>query len=242
MAIKPNENETFYREVDEEVRKEQLRSWWSRYGIAAILGIVLLLALIAGALWWQQQKREEAGERGERMVQILRDIEQGETEGLEPRLDALAAEGSPGYRAAALLTKANLAIQADRQADAIAAFKSVAEDAELPEPYRNLALIRQTMLEFDSLPPATVVQRLQPLAQPGSPWFGSAGELTAMAHLKQNQPQRAAPIFAALAKEEGAPESVRARAVQMAGALGIDAVEQAPAADADQGAAKEASQ
>jgi hypothetical protein len=239
LAIKPVDNETFYREVDEQLRKEQLSGWWRRYGIAVIAAAILVLAAIGGAIWWQEQKQRQAGERGERLVQIFKDIQAGRTQGLDARLDTLANEGSPGYRAAALLTKADLAVQNGNEAAAVAGFKSVAEDGDLPEPYRNLALIRQTAMEFDRIAPAEIIRRLQPLAQPGNAWFGSAGELVAAAYLKQNQPQRAAPIFAAMAKDETIPDSLRSRAVQMAGALGIDAIVEAPAANAAAGAAKE---
>jgi hypothetical protein len=238
LAIKPADNETFYREVDEELRRDQMSGWWKRYGKFAIAGVILLFAALAGIIWWNEQKQKEAGERGEALVQIFKDIEAGKTQGMDARLDTLANAGSPGYRAAALLTKADLAVQAGKDAEAIAGFRTIAADEDLPEPYRNLALIRQTALEFDTIAPGEVIRRLQPLAQPGNPWFGSAGEMVGGAYVKQNQPERAAPIFAAMAKDETVPESLRARAVQMAGALGVDAVKEAPAADA--GAAKEA--
>jgi len=241
LALKPVNNETFYREVDEELRREQLSGWWKRYGKLVILGIVLLLAAIAGAIWWHNRQLEKAGERGEQLIQVFDQIQAGRTQGVDAKLDELAKEGSPGYRAAALLTKADVAIQAGNEAAAVAAFKSVAEDGDLPEPYRNLALVRQTSIEFDRLPPQEVIRRLEPLAQPGNAWFGSAGEMVAIAYLKQRQPQRAAPIFAAISKDQTVPETMRSRAVQMAGALGIDAVSDAPAANAG-GAAKEANQ
>ena len=96
-------------------------------------------------------------------------------------------------------------------------------------------------MELDTLPPQQVIDRLKGLAVAGNPWFGSAGEMVAAAYLKQNQPQRAAPIFAAMAKDQSIPESLRARAVQMAGALGVDAVTEAPASpNGAAGAAKEA--
>jgi hypothetical protein len=60
--------------------------------------------------------------------------------------------------------------------------------------------------------------------------------MVALAHLKQQKPQEAARIFAAMAKDETLPESIRSRSVQMAGALGVDAVQQA---DGKAGATKE---
>jgi hypothetical protein len=242
LAIKPVDNETFYREVDEELRRDQMVGFWRRYGFYLVAGAVLILALIGGVIWWQNQKQEKAGARGEALVAAFEDVQGGNAKAAGPRLDQLAKEGSAGYRAAALLTKADLAIQTGDQAGAVAAFKAVAEDDKLAEPFRNLALIRQTAIEFDRLPPAAVIQRLQPLAQAGRPWFGSAGELVAIAYLKQRKPQQAAPIFAALAKDKSLPRSLRSRALQMASAFGIDATEQAGGAAPGTPATKEETQ
>jgi hypothetical protein len=93
----------------------------------------------------------------------------------------------------------------------------------LPKPYRDAALIRQTALEFDQMKPDEVIVRLAPLAKPGEPWFGTAGELTALAMVKQGKKQEAGQLYAAIAKDSGVPQTIRARAVQIAGTLGVDA-------------------
>lgn len=242
MAIKPRENETFYREVDEELRKEQLKSLWQRYGLLAIGAVILLLAAIGGYIWWQNRQQEQAGERAEALIAVFDQVQAGKAKEALPKLEPIAQEGDPGYRAAALLTKADIAVQQGNNQAAVAAFRQVAEEEDLAQPYRQLALIRQTTVEFDRIPPAEVIRRLQPLAQAGNPWFGSAGELVALAYLKQKQPQRAAPIFAALAKDETLPSSIRTRAVQMASALGADTASDAAGAGKSAAAAKEVTQ
>ena len=70
--------------------------------------------------------------------------------------------------------------------------------------------------------PDEVVAKLKPLAVAGKPFFGSAGEMTAIAYLQMNKTREAGALFAALAKDEGVPESIRSRAVQLAGVLGVD--------------------
>lgn len=241
MAIKPVDNESFYREVDEELRREQLMTTWQRYGRWIIAAVLLSLAAIGGYLYWQHRQTQKAEQQGETLAALFEDIQAGKAKGNDPRIDQLAKDGTPGYRAAALLTRADLAVQDGNEAAAIAGFKSVAANEDFAEPYRELALVRQTALEFDKLPPAAVVDRLKGLAVAGNPWLGSAGEMVAVAYLKQQKPQEAARIFAAMAKDEALPPSIRSRAVQMAGALGVDALPQldAPAAG---GATKEVTQ
>lgn len=227
MAIKPRDNESFYREVDEELRRDQVRSYWERYGKLFILAILLLLAGIAGAIWWKNQRQVEAGKQGAQLIQALEEIEAGNKGAAAPKLDALAKADAPGYRAAALLGKASLAIQANDTAGAAALYRQLADDADLAQPYRDLALVRLTHLEFDSLmngKAQTVVDRLKPLAVAGNPWFGSAGEMVGVAYLKLNKPREAAAMFAAVGKDAKVPSSIRDRARDMADSLGAGPV------------------
>ena len=126
-------------------------------------------------------------------------------------------------RASALFARAALALQQSDVKLATSTYKSIADDSGLAKPYRNAALIRQTALEFDQLQPQQVIARLAPLAKPGEPWFGTAGEMTAMALIKQGKRQEAGQLFATIAKDRGVPETLRTRAIQLAGSLGVDA-------------------
>jgi hypothetical protein len=232
LALRPADNETFYREVDDELRRDQLKSYWERYGKLAIAGVVLLLALIGGFIWWQNQKAVKAGERAEALIGAFDDVAARNKAAATVKLDGLIKSGSEGHRAAALLTKADLAIESNDLKGAAAIYRQVADDKDFDPPYRDLALVRMTAVEFDTLPPQQVVDRLKGLAVAGNPWFGSAGEMVAIAYMKLNRPREAARIFAAMAKDRKLPDTLRSRATQMAGSLGVDAVQEA--ADATQ--------
>jgi hypothetical protein len=228
LALRPVDNETFYREVDEELRRDQMLGMWRRYGKLAIAGVVLLLAALAAGIWWQGHRQQVASERGEQLLSAFDDIGVGKKAAAKGKLDAIANAGSPGYRAAALFTKADLAIEANDTRGAAAIFHQVAGDGDLPQPYRDLATIRMTALEIDSLQPQAAIDRLKPLAVAGGPFFGSAGEMVAISYLKLNKPQEAGRLFAAIAKDRKVPESIRSRAMQMAGSLGVDAAPDVP--------------
>jgi hypothetical protein len=226
LALRPVDNESFYREVDEELRRDQMKTYWERFGKLVVAGILLVLALIGFYLWWQNQKEVKAGERSATLVQAFEDVAAGRKKIALAKLDEVAKSGADGHRAAALLTKADIAIDGDDLKGAAALFKQVADDSSLAQPYRDLALVRMTAVELDSLPPQAVIDRLKGLAVAGNPWFGSAGEMVALSYLKLGKPQQAAGLFAAMAKDKTLPDTLRSRATQMAGSLGVDAVQE----------------
>lgn len=223
MAQPPDISETFVREVDENLRRDQVRDFFKAYGNLLAVVVVLFLAASGGFIWWKQHQVQQHGEQVEKLAQIYKDAGSGNISQLPQQLDDLAKSNSKAVRAQARFVRAALALQQSDQKTAIAIFKELAGDTDLPQPYRNAALLRETELEFDQLQPQEVVTRLQPLAKPGEPWFGSAGELTALALIKQGKKQEAGQMFAAIGKDNSVPETIRARAVQIAGSLGVDA-------------------
>jgi len=228
LALTPTENEAFLREVDENLRRDQLTGLARKWGTAGAIVVGLLLIGLAAFLWWRNHRLEQAGQDGEQLVQVLAAADVGSASPNDPRLVALAKSPRDGYRALARLTQANLTAK-DDPAAAAKAYQAIADDADLPQAMRDLATVRAVTLHFDSLPPAEVVAKLKPLAIVNNPWFGSAGEMTAMAYLKMNRKDLAAPLFAAIARDNDAPVGLRGRAAGMATALGQDVAAIAPA-------------
>ena len=214
-------DDSFVREVDEEYRRAQLARAWKRYGIVAVVAVALLLAALAGGLWWRAEQGRRAGVTGEEFTQALTRIEAGNVPGAVPVLDRLAASDKPGYAALAQLMQASNAVTAGDTAKAAAIYARLAADTALPPPLRDLATVKGVRLEYDSLPPETVIARLKPLSLPGNPWFGVAGEMTALAQLKAGRPALAGALLAGIAKDPAQPPSLRGRAQQLAQSLGV---------------------
>ena len=223
MAVPTDSDDTFLREVDENLRRDQLRDWGRKYGGWLVAALVLFLAAVGGWLYWQERQRTAAAEDSEVLSQIYTDIGTGKMATVPKRLDALADDGKGAVRATALFTAAAVALEQNDRATATAKYNAIAKDDDLAAPYRDLALIRATSLEFDTIKPEQVIARMEPLAKPGNPWFGTAGELTAMALIKQGKKSEAGRLFATIAADRQAPPSIRTRAVQIAGSLGVDA-------------------
>jgi len=229
LAQPPDISETFLREVDENLRRDRARDFAKKYGGWLIAAVVLFLAASGGFIYWQQYKQQRSERQVEQLAEVFKNLSGGDTASATTRLDELSGSGSKGIRATALLTRAALAVQQNDLKLATTKYREIAGDDALPKPYRDAALIRQTALEFDSLQPQEIIARLQPLAQRGNPWFGTAGEMTAMALIKQGKKDEAGHLFAAIAKDPSVPDSLRSRSVQIASSLGVDASGAMPA-------------
>ena len=230
MALTPKKDadaardNMFLREVDDALRQDQMAGIVQNYGKLILIGIVVLLLALGGWFWYQNAQDEAAGERGEEMTNALDAVRNGNLPGAANALKTLETADQPGYRAISQILAAGIKQEQNDPKAAAAAFAKVAADDSLPQPMRDLALIRQTAAEYDSLKPADVVARLKALAVPGNPWFGSAGEMVAIAHMRMNKPDLAGPLFQKLAEDQQVPETIRSRARQLAGVMGVDAV------------------
>jgi hypothetical protein len=219
------EQDVFLREVDDALRQDEMLTAFQRWGKMAVVAVVILLAGLAGFLFWQQHAHQSAAKQAEQFTVALDDVEANKLGDGATKLSALIGDSRDGTKAAAQMMQAGIAIQQGKPADAVRLFDTIAADSGAPQPYRDLAAIRAVATNFDTMKPEDVVARLKPLAEPGKPWFGSAGELVGLAYLKQGKNNLAGPLFAAISRDKNVPETLRARTRQMAGLLGVDAID-----------------
>ncbi|MFL6750702.1 MAG: tetratricopeptide repeat protein [Sphingomicrobium sp.] len=228
MALPSDPAETFVREVDENLRRDQLRDAAKSYGKWIIALVILLLAAVGGYLYWQDRQQKQAIEQGEALSAALDKAGAGNVKAAQAELAPLAGSSNDVVRASAELARAALALRQNDRKTAIEIYGRLAADDGLPQAYRDLATVRGTMTEYDSLKPDQVIARLSPLAVQGKPFFGTAGEMVALAMLAKGDRNGAGQLFARIAADRQVPQTIRSRAVQFAGSLGVDATASLP--------------
>lgn len=224
-ARREAEDEVVLREIDDAVRQDQMAEWGRRYGKPLLAAVGLALLLFGAYLFWQQRQDQARERDAETLVTALDQVEAGNLSSAEQQLRPLAESGSVGASAAARMLTAGIAAQNGNLRRAGEEFAAIADDGDVPAELRKLARVRQVAAQFDQLPPQRVVALLADQARPGEPFFGSAGEMVAMAHLAAGDRQRAGALFAQMARDEAVPETLKARARQMSGLLGVDTIE-----------------
>ena len=149
MAEPLEPNETFLREVDENLRRDRVRDFWKKYGLWVGVAVGIFLIASGGYLWWQDHKLQQSEEQVERFAEVLKTSEaaraahpsSGST--ICPRM--AARPSAPPL----CFTRAAMAIEDNDFKLAAAKYGEIAGDSSLPKPFRDPALIRQTALQFD---------------------------------------------------------------------------------------------
>jgi hypothetical protein len=228
LALPTDPAEAFVREVDENLRRDQMADMAKSYGKWIVAAVILFLGSVGGYLYWQNSQQQQAVTDSETISTALDKVASGNSKVAETELTSLSDSSNDVTRASALLGRAAVALRKNDRKTAIDLYKQVEADSGLPQPYRDLATVRRTMTEFDALKPDEIIARLKPLTEQGKPFFGTAGEMTGMAMLAKGDKAGAGQLFARIAADKQVPESIRARAVQLAGSLGVDATAAMP--------------
>lgn len=168
-----------FQEVDEEVRREQFKKLWDKYGIY-VLAVAVFVVAGVGAWrayeWWQVKKAAEASTKFEMAVLLS---EQGKHEEAQQAFARLATEGTPGYRVLARFREA--AELADRDPKtAVGAYDAIAGDSSVGQPLQDLAALRAGLLLVDAAPFDELTRRMEPLSGSGAPFRHTARELLAL--------------------------------------------------------------
>jgi hypothetical protein len=172
-----------FQEVNEEVRREQLKKLWERYGgylIAACIVVVIGVGAWRGYEWWQAKQAAQSGAAFEQAVTLA---ESGKHAEASAAFAKLSADGTAGYRVLARLREAAELATADRKA-AVAAYDAIATDNRVGQVVQDIAAVRAAYLLVDSAPYSEILRRLEPATAPDRAFRHSARELLALSAWK----------------------------------------------------------
>lgn len=235
-----HEDDVLIREIDEAVREDALYQFMRDHGLKVLGVITLGVAGLGAYLVWDHYAEQNLEKQSETLIASFDAAGARDFKGASDKVAGLIGDdSSDGARTAARFMQAGAAIEAGDTAKASGLYRAIVNDLETPAALRDLAKIRDVSLNYDRMKPADVITQLGPIAKPGNAYFGSAGELVAMAHVESGNRAEAGKIFAAIAKDEDQPETLRSRARQMAGLMGVDAVVDVKKLLKDQGVTSE---
>jgi hypothetical protein len=210
-----------FQEVDEEVRREQLKKLWDRYG-TYLMALAVLVVAAVGAWraydYWQSKKAAEFGAQFNAAAILS---EQGKHEEAEKAFARIASEGTSGYRVLARMREAAELAQGDAKA-AIAAYDQIVADRAVGPVLQDLAALRAGALLIDSGALAEAQRRLEPLAANDRTFRHTAREFLVLAAWRAGDATAAKRWFDLIMTDAQTPAATRSR-VEMLMALGTGA-------------------
>jgi len=200
-----------FNEVDEEVRREQLKKLWDKYSIYFIALMVLVVAAVGGWRGYQYLEAKKAAEAGAAFEKAVELSEQDKHTEAEAAFTDLAAKAPSGYRTLARLRAAAEAAARDPKA-AAKIYDDIAADRGVGGEWQDLAKVRAAGLLLDSAGYADMQQRLEASATPKSTFRHSAREMLALSAWRNNDMTAARKWLDAIAEDGETPPGLRSRA------------------------------
>jgi len=200
----------FFDEVDEEVRRDQLKKLWDRHSLLIISVAILIVAAVGGwrgYQYWQNKQAAEAGARFEAALKLSDDNKHAEA---EEAFNQIIAAAPPGYRMLARFQAAAQIATHDRPA-AVKAYDAIAADTSLGQTERDLAQLRASSLLVDTTRYAEIRQRLEPLSGQDRTYHHSARELLALSAWHGNDAAATRQWVDLITTDSDTPASLRAR-------------------------------
>jgi hypothetical protein len=207
-----------FREIDEELRRDNLLKLWSRYGRYIVAVAVAVLLLAGGFVAWRNHQVSERLAQSARYAGAVALGRAGKSADARIVFESVAREGG-GYSVLAAFENAALLAKSGDRKGAVAAYDRIADSSGVGSNFRDLAILHAVMESPPGADPKAAITRLAPLTAPGNPWRPTALELTAAAQLQLGDQKGALGAYKRLADDLATPRDLRARAAEMVAAL-----------------------
>lgn len=209
-------DDSFIREVNEELRQDRARQIWDNYGLAALgvaIAVIIATGIYVGWDWWTTR---QANDSGDRFSQALTLANEGNSEQALEQLSTLEGDGYGAYPVLARFRTATVQADAGDFPAAIASFDAVASDSSIPQPIRDTARLRAGYLLVDHGSYDDVAARVEALTSDDSAMRHSAREALGLAAWKDGQADEALRLFDLIIDDAGVSANMRQRAQLMA--------------------------
>jgi hypothetical protein len=209
-------DDSFIREVNEEMRRDQAKALWDRYGPAALVAAVLVVLVTAAVVGYNYWVETRANRSGDAFSQALQLADEGKHDEALGALQALEADGYGAYPILARLRAATVRADKGDFAGAVAGFDAVAADTSIPASIRDMANLRAAFVLVDSGSYADVAARAETLTADTNTLRHSAREALGLSAWKEGRGADALKLFDQITSDEASPRTTRERATVMA--------------------------
>ena len=208
--------DSFINEVTEDVKNDQLKVFWNRYGLFIILFVVLAVSATVGFETlknWRNSKYAAATENYMVVVQTP-DLQEAKNS-----LEKIAENDNGIYGELARIQIANVLFEQNKPEEAATVLEEILTDSDLDERIRSLATLKLAAYKIDTTSYAEIQALLQPVITADNSWTPLAQDLLAMSAIQNGDIDTARQIYTELLQSANLSENFRTRIQDMLSAL-----------------------
>ena len=205
-------DDSFFREVNEELRQDRVKALWTRFGAYILAAIAIVLLATIAVVAWDRYQASLASASGDRYLAALKLAQSGQPDQAVTDLQKIAQDGYGSYPDLARMSIGAVLADEKKPAEAVAVFDKVANDSGAPQPMRDMASVRAAYILVDAGSLAEVRDRVERLSGDSEPLRFPAREAIALAAWKAGDTDTAKPLFQQLVDDQGTPNGIRTRA------------------------------
>jgi hypothetical protein len=198
-------------EVDEDVRRDQLKKLWDQYSIYIVAGALLIIAAVGGWRGYAYLEAKKAAEAGIAFDKAVELSEANKHTEAEAAFADLAAKAPSGYRILSRLRAAAEVASRDPLA-AAKQYDDIAADRSVGALEQDLARIRAAGLLLPTASYSDMQARLEPATGPAATFRHTARELLALSAWRANDTAATRQWLDLIANDGETPPGLRSRA------------------------------
>ena len=212
MSQQGHDDESFFREVDEDYRRDQAIKFFEDYGAYLLAGAFIIVAVVAGYNFQQSRRAHQAASGGDTLSTAMTLADAGKQDEARKILVSLAGNGPGSYRVLARLHAAGESVAKSDLQTARVDYKDVAKDETAPEGLREFARLQLASLSLGEVSYDELSRELESLRSGTSRWRFSAKEILGLSAFKEGKIADAERLFGEIASDGEAPQGMRQRA------------------------------
>lgn len=209
----------FIREVDEDLRNQQLSDFWKKYGKFIIAAAVLIVLLVAGFQGLGKYRESLYLEQADKYAKALEQVKTFDNSGAVVTLNELTASGVEGFEILSAFKLAEIELGKGNTEAAVEVLDNFISTSDADKVYKELAGIQAALLTLDTASYDQISDRLAAMTANGNPWQFLAQELLALSALKNGNTEEAKRLMTDISQNLEAPENVKQRINQLMGVI-----------------------
>ena len=218
--VNPDYTDAFINEVSEEVKNDNFKELWNRYGL---LIIAIVAVAVCGAVSFERIKSWHL-QHNQMTTETYMDAahKQDNPEAMIAALQKINQSDHGIYGDFARLQIANVLFEQQKDEEAMAMLEALTKDPQVNTEVRQIALVKYATYKVDVMSKQELTDLLQPVLDANNSWTPLANDLLAMAAIREGDLQTAREIYTKLLTVKDLPDSFKSKIQEMMSSLNTE--------------------